>query len=443
MGGTAERAGQRSTTLAAIACLVLAGGVLAALGLWRGESLWNTSDGIYALTAREVLHGLGLYGDVAAAQPPPVYLAGAALLGIDDSLTALRAGLELVGLATALLVWLAVLRLTRRPWLAVAAGVMTPLTPVMLHENALLTPETLGAPLLLGLALVAARPGGAAGAGILAALATGTKLSFALPALAILAVSPVRARALAWFAGAGAVLAAGATAVWGTGLWEAIVVAQGQSGATAIATLPGLLAQEAWSALALVAGAALALALRARAADTPLLRTLSAAALGGLALGLTVVKLGSYVNVVQVAEPPLLVLAACGLAWATERGARWIAAGAVAAVLLVAQSGSLLLRPADPRPYTRPLAASGPARLLSADEVAAAAAAARACPPGMPYPGIPHVAFVAGRRAPGDQPDVFILGTDANRRFAERARAELAGACPAGAPVIGPDGRVG
>lgn len=425
-----------------LACLGLAALVLAALGLSRGDAFWSTSDGVYAMTARQLLDGLGIYGDVAAAQPPPVYLAGAALLGLHDSLSALRIGLELVTLGTALLVWAAVLRLTGRAWLAVVAGAITPLTPVMLHENALLTPETLGAPLLLGLALVAARPDRAAPAGALAALAVSCKLPFALPALAILLLSPARGRALLWFAGAGAALAAAGTAVWGADLWRSVVLAQAQSGNTAAENLPGLLAQEAWNALPLAVPAGLALALRARANDAALLRTVAAAAGGGLLLGLSVVKLGSYVNAVQVAEPPLLVLAACGVAWVLDRPLAWRAVAAGAVLLLAAQSGSLLVSPDDPRPYTRPFAESGPRRLLSPAEVEAHVRAARACPEGAPYPGVPYLAFVAGRRVPGDQPDLFILGTEENRRFAERAAADAAAACPAGAPVIDARGGV-
>ncbi|MFL5846605.1 MAG: hypothetical protein ACJ762_18125 [Solirubrobacteraceae bacterium] len=423
---------------ALLACGALTALLLLALGLLRGEAFWSTSDGVYALSARELLHGLDLYSGVAAAQPPPVYLAGAALLGVDDSLTMLRAGLELAALATALLVWLAVWRLTQRPWLAVAAGVATPLLPVMLHENALLTPETIGAPLLLGVAVLAARPGGAAWAGALAAVAASTKLSFALPALAVLLVSPVRRRAIAWFAGTGVLLAAAGTLIWGGDLWRSIITAQAQSGNTALRNLGGLLAQEGWNLIGLVVLAGLGL--RARVLDAELRRTVVAAAAGSLVLGLTVVKLGTYVNVVQVAEPPLLVLGAVGLASVTAR-ARVVAFACVA--LLVAQSGSLLIHPSDPRPYTRPFAESGPRRLLSDGQVERFARAPRACPAGAPYPGIPYLAFVAHRRAPGDQPDVFILNSESNGSFRARYQAELPAACPPGAPTVDPNGNAG
>lgn len=418
-----------------------AAALVAALSLWRGAAFWSTSDGVYALSARALLDGSDLYGDMAAAQPPGTYVVGAALLAAGDSLTALRAGLSLAPLLVALLVALAVLRLTGRRGLAAGAGLLAPLTPVMLHEHALLTPETLGAPLLLAVSIAAARAGGAPAAGLLAALTLTVKLSFAVPALAVLLAGAAPRRGVAWLAGAGALLAAVATAIWGGALWEGIVVAQGQSGATTPRNLAGLLAQEAWNALPLVAGAAIALALRRRAQDPALLRTLAAAAAGGLVLGLSVVKQGSYVNVVQVAEPPLLALAAGAAAWATGRGARAVllAAGA----LLAAQSASLLLDPADPRPATRPLAASGPRRLLAEDAVAAAAARARACPAGAPYPGIPFVAFVAHRPPPGGQPDPFILNAPANRGFAARYVAALARACPRDAPTVDARGDAG
>jgi hypothetical protein len=417
---------------AASACALLAAAVLTALGLWRGLSFWNPSDGIYAMSARLVLDGLGLYTDVAAAQPPPVYLAGAGLLALDDSATALRAGLEAWTLLTALLVFAAVLRLSGRRVLAVAAGVAAPLTPVMLHENALLTPETLGAPVLLGVALLVRHPRAAGAAG---AVAVAIKLSFALPVLAVLLWAPARRRGLAVFALAGLALAALGTAIWGLDVWRGIVVAQGQSGWTAPAALPGLLAQEAWNALPLAAGALVALALRDSARDPVLLGAVAVAAAGALALGLSVVKQGSYVNTIQAAEPLLLVLGVCGAAWAFERAGRARLVAAAALVLLAAQSASLLLSPADPVLHTRPFAAEGPRRLLAEHEVRAFARAAEACPATAPYPGVPWIAFVAERRVPGDQPDAFILGAAEYDDLERRAVAERAAACPADAPV--------
>ncbi|MEA2356669.1 MAG: hypothetical protein QOD61_2798 [Solirubrobacteraceae bacterium] len=427
-------------------CLLLTAALLAGLAVLRGEAFWSTSDGVYAVTARELLHGAALYHSVAAAQPPVVYLVGAGLLGLHDSLTALRAGLELAMLATAMLVWLAVLRLTRRPGLALIAGVLTPLTPLMLHENALLTPETLGTPLLLGCALLSARRGGAAAAGLLGAVCVATKLSFALPVLLILLAGRHRRRGLAFAAGGLVGLAGAGSLVFGVELWQSIVTAQQQTGFTPLHDALGLLGQEAWNELPLtvIAGVALLVG-RARALDPTLLRVMAATGVGCLVVGLSVVKLGSYVNTVQVAEPALVVLAACGAAWIHGRLGPWQLPSAVvaglAAALVLAESASLLLSPADPSVFTRPGASSGPRRLLASAQVRAAAGIARHCDPAAAYPGIPFIAFVAGRRVPGGQPDGFIVTVRENRRFALRADADRK-RCPTTVPEVDDRGDV-
>src|SRR5438045_9346612 len=89
----------------AVAVFLLGGiALLVALRIWQGDAYWSYSDGVYALTARLVLHGHALYRDVAAAQPPPVFYAGTLLLAVADSLDALRVGLSVVNLVTAALV---------------------------------------------------------------------------------------------------------------------------------------------------------------------------------------------------------------------------------------------------------------------------------------------------------------------------------------------------
>ncbi len=80
-----------------------------------------------------------------------------------------------------------------------------------------------------------------------------------------------------------------------------------------------------------------------------------------------------------------------------------------AAVLALLQVGSLLVRPGDPVLFTRPLATSGGERELSPAQVDAAVARIRACSAGSVTSGPPYLAFVAGRRIAGDQPDQFIL----------------------------------
>jgi hypothetical protein len=118
-----------------------------------------------------------------------------------------------------------------------------------------------------------------------------------------------------------------------------------------------------------------------------------------------------------VAEPPLLCLAVCGLTLAFRDHRRRltrttltrvaVAAGAVA--LGAAQSISILGWPDHPMLFERPLAASGPARVLSAQDVRATASQIRRCSPGAAYDGPPYLAFVAHRQAAGRQPDQFII----------------------------------
>jgi hypothetical protein len=51
-------------------------------------------------------------------------------------------------------------------------------------------------------------------------------------------------------------------------------------------------------------------------------------------------------------------------------------------------------------------------------------AAARRCPAAVAYSGSPYVAFLADRRMPGEQPDIFMLRyASADARFARRAAA--------------------
>jgi len=432
--------------------LVLAVGVDVVLALLRWKTFWSTPDGVYAMTAREVAHGGALYDDIAAAQPPLLYLFGAAELLISDTLTALRVGLELVQIATASLVLVAVWRLTRHRWLAVAAGVVTPLLPITLTQHALLTPETLAAPCLLGSALLASRATRRAsyGAGALACLAVACKLAFLIPALAIAAGGAARRRMASALTASLLVLAVAATLVFGSALWTSIVTAQFQTGTQSLHDLGGLWAQAAWNLAPLVGLALAGAALRERSLDGGLARTLLAGAAGSLCLGVSIVKLGSYVNVLAIAEPFLLIFGAAGGLWLWRQvksghpapaAARAAIACGLLAVFGAAQTLSTITSPSDPWLATRPFAASGPREIMSRARVTAAAVSASHCPPEAPYPGIAFIAFVAHRRVPGDQPDMFILSVPANRRLALRAAADR-GPCPTKVPVVDSRGEV-
>jgi hypothetical protein len=401
-------------------------GLLVVLAVWQRNGYWEYSDGVYAASARELLNGRDLYGQMAGAQPPLVYLVGALLLAMHDGLASIRAGMALFDLATAALTALVVWRLTQRRWLASGAGVVALLLPWSLHEHAQLTPETLAAPLILGSALLAARAPRAVLAGALGALAIACKLAFALPALLVALAAARRGLALASLVLGSALLAGLGTAIFGTDLWRETVVAQLQVGRHPLHYVGGLWAQAAWNLAPLLVPAVAAVVLRERAREPRLLLTTAAAALGGVLLIATVYKNGSYLNVVQLCEAPLLALAAAGAAWLVDARALAVLGASVCLALLgVAQVASLLVTPGDPRPFARPSAAAAPGRALSPGGVDRAADAARACPPGVAYSGPPYVAFVAGRRMPGHQPDQFIIANAReDARFARLAAAD-------------------
>ena len=422
-----------------LAWLVLAGAALVALAAWQGQSYWEYSDGVYSLSARQLLEGQALYRDFAGAQPPPLYLLGAGALALSDSPGAIRALMALCEAATSLLVLVAVWRLTRRPGIALGAALACLVTPWALREHAQLLPETVAAPLLMGAALAAARRGGGAGgavvAGVLGAVAVSFKVAFALPALAIVLAARERRRALSAFAAAGAVLALTFLLIFGEPLWSNVVAGQAQTGRAALDYVVRLWTQAGWNLAPLLVLAALAWPARAALVDAGLARSLLAAALGSLLLLLTLLKHGSWLTVVVVAEPPLLCLAACAVAAVLgeraapptvaphgPRRARALAALA-AVVLLVAQVASMLVAPDDPVLFTRPLASSAPARAMSDAEVARASAAIRRCPAGATYSGAPYLAFVAGRDIAGSQPDQFMINNAAGlERFRRAAR---------------------
>ena len=200
------------------------------LELVRGHADWGPSEGVYALSSRLLLDGGDLYGGLVASQPPWTYLFGAGVLWVHDSLDALRLACGLLQVLTALLAAEAVWRLTAQRLAAFAAAALVMLTPWATHQHGLLLPEQLGAPLLLGAALLASRPHSARWAGVLAGVAVFVKLPFLLPALLLIAVSPARATAARWALGAVAVQALVFTALYETGFWRHVVQAQAQAG---------------------------------------------------------------------------------------------------------------------------------------------------------------------------------------------------------------------
>lgn len=425
----------------ALGYLLAALPVIVALRTWRGTSYWEYSDGVYALTARMLLEGSSLYTEILAAQPPPLFYAAAAVLAAGDSIEALRAALVVPLVVTGLLVALAVWRLTAQRAVAVVAGVASLVTPWTLHEQTLLMPETFAAPLLMGAAVLAASPGRAAWAGAAAALAASFKLAFVLPLAALALVARDRGRYAVGAAGALAALWTIFLATHGSALLENVVQAQWQTGPQAPRVLGGLWLQAGWNLGPLVLLAALAWAFRRRAGDRPLLLSLAGLAAGCGALVLTLTKSGSYLNVLALAEPPLVALGAAGAWWlwlesrstvrapaASPRrrgapGALAVAAALGLMGLLGAQSLSLILEPARPAVFARPFTEATHGWTLSGAGVdRSARRSERRASNGRPELN-PFIAFVARRPIPGGQPDRFILQHAAVHSEARRAAA--------------------
>lgn len=397
---------RRSVSL--VAGLALGAATLALLHAWRGLEYWNYSEGVYALTARGLLAGADLYGDVVVAQPPGLVLAGGGLLAIDDSLGWLRLGVGAIQLAAGGLAGLAVWRLTRSVLATAATPAAFLLTPWAVREHGALTPELVVLPLLLGAALLASRRATAPAGAALAALAPFVKWPFILPAVAIVLLGADRRRAVAVGLATLVAQAALATAVFGAGFWEQSVLAQlAAEGRPTARTVAGYLGQAGWSLAGLVVAAAVAVRHRGALRDPVLARILAGGAVGALLTLLSVTKAGTALNVVVPLEALLVPLAVAGAALAI--GTRSRALASVALVFTAAQSVSLVVAPDTRAPFLYPTSERGAwGRQASTAEVRAIVAAIGACPPDRPYGGEPLFAYLADRRPPGGQPDGFL-----------------------------------
>src|SRR4051812_32110661 len=378
--------------------------VLVALHFWRGIEYWNYSEGVYAYTSRLFIDGGDLYGHVVVAQPPWQFLFGGAALEIHDSLTFLRLAVGLAQLGAGILSAVAVWRLTENPWATAIAPALTLLTPWALREHGALTPELLAPPVLLGAALLAARPRTAGYAGALAAVAPFIKWPYALALIAIVVFSPAPKRAAIGAAIAVAVQAVAFTAIFGFGLWDDTVLAQMASGRRGLDILKGVWGQAFWSLIGLVALAFLVWRERARLKDPALLRVLAALAVAMLATLITNTKDGTGLNVIVPIEAALVPVALSAVA---VTSLRWVAPVAIAFTL--AQSLSLVLEPHTATPFIYPTSQRGAwGRDSDTKQVEAAVAKAEACPRGVVYAGPPFIALLAHRAMPDDQPDQFL-----------------------------------
>jgi hypothetical protein len=413
----------------ALAYTLLAACVLAALYAWEHGAYVNYAEGVYVESAHLALHGAVPYRDFVAAHPPLLFYSGAALLAISDTIDAIRIGLAVVSLVTGGLVLAAVLRLTRSAPAAVLAGLVALVTPWALHEHATLEPETLGAPLLLAAALLAARPRTAAWGGVVAAVAVGVKWPFLLPGLAIAAFAAARVRFLAGLIAGFVAGVLVSFALFGPGrLYHQLVVAQQDVGWHTLHDTGGLLVQAAWNLLPLLVPAVAGALLWRRTEEPVLARTVLALAATALVLVATVAKTGTYLNTVRLAEPPLVVLGASGivlLARDARRHRAALAAIGVAVALGVAEIAAFVADPLHPGLFVRPGSAPAAAWAADAATVDRDVAAARRCTGRTAYSGAPYIAFLAGRPMPGGQPDGFLLAqTPVAAPFARAAAAD-------------------
>jgi len=431
-----------------IGSVLLGAAALVAVHVLLLHTYWDYSEGVYALTAHQMLHGGDLYGQIVGAQPPGVFLAGAALLAIHSSVEWLRFGVGCLQLAAGLIAARIVFRVTGNR----VATVLTPaamlLTPWAVHEHGALTPELVALPVMMGAALLSADPRRSVWAGVLCGVLVLIKLPLAIPAVVLVLLSAdVRRAAPA----AALTLAGGLAVTWlagGAGFWRDVIVAQLHSGSRSLGELTGFWAQAGWNVLGLLVAAAVAVRRRADARDRRLLTISIALGIANLVTFLSNFKLGTGLNITVPVEASLVPLAAIGTTFAfravvgttfafrapagrRRRRTRWAAtACAVGAVFTLAQSISLIASPHNPIPFLRAFSAPAWEITLTADQFGQAVRAARACPPGEAYGGAPLIALAAGRLLPAGQPDEFLPSHSVTLASVNAQIAAVRNVCP-------------
>lgn len=418
--------------------------VIAWVTATRWNTYWNFSEGVYAMTSRELIHGQDLYRGVVVAQPPNMFLVGGAALLVSDTLGGLRIAMDLFQLGGGLLAALAVWRMTGSRWLAAAMVPIAVALPWAVHEQGTLTPEVVVLPLLMGAAVLVARPRTAVIGGVLLALACFTKVPYLIPAVLVTIAVRTRWRVLLGLSVGLAVQALAGWLVFGDGLWNDAIVAQLQSRHRPVPVMLRIAEQAGWNLAGLLAGVVLLLivfvARRRRDTDPDQLRASFALALG---LGLTfasVLKKGTDLNILVPIELSLLPVAAVGWwsAWGAGRARAatiTIRATVVALVgLTVVQGPSLAVAPVREALFRRPGGGNVSGfqrrtfawgRYLGSGQVGAIVARARTCPAGEPWGGAPFFAFLADRRMPAGQPDLYIISqVRYHRRTLARVRAD-------------------
>lgn len=383
---------------------------------WRQD--WNVSEGTYALTARALLEGGDLYGDLVVAHPPLMFVFGAGVLALVDSLDLLRIVVVILQLATLGLLSLVVWRLTRSGWAAAVVAPLGVLLPWTVHEQGLFTAEPLALPLLAGAAVLGARPRGSAWAGALLAVAVGVKLPMLIPAFVGLWFVADRRRATVAFGVVLAVVIGGSLAGFGSGIVDQAILAQTEVDRHSPKYIAQITVQALWNLAPVLLGVVvLAVARRRgwRSEDEPQWRIAVGLALGIALSYASVLKDGTSLTVLPPIEALLLPLAVVGgwlgvsgvVAPGRRRAAHGVAG--LALVFFLMQPLSLLVdEQHGGRLFLRPF--SGPAWgvNLTREETDSQIAQLNRCPTHVASNLTTTVTFRARRRMPGDQPDTFL-----------------------------------
>jgi hypothetical protein len=391
----------------AVAGVVLGAAVLALVHVVLRDTYWDYSEGVYALSAHLTLHGHALYTGFVGAQPPGVFLVGAALLAAHDGLEWLRLGVAAFQLGAGMIAAGIVWRLTGSRAGALLTPAVMLLTPWAVHEHGALTP-------------------------VLCGLLPVVKVPFLVPAVVVVALSADPRRSGRWAVGS-VLVAYGVTAgLAGESFWREVFVAQAHTGARSLGSLAGYWAQAGWNLVGLLVCAGVSVLGRGRLRDARLFRLAAGLAAAMLLVFVSNVKVGTSLNITVPVEAALMPLAVCGavLAFRGGRSRLPLTICGLAVAFTMAQSVSVMASPAHPVPFLRAGSRSAWGAQMTVSQLRVAVARARACPPGVPYSGPPLIAFVAGRTMPAGQPDQFI--TTHSRTLAEVARriAAVARVCP-------------
>lgn len=406
----------------------------AALLKLRWHQDWNVSEGTYALTARALAEGGDLYGDLVVAHPPLMFVFGAGVLSLGDSLDLLRIVVVVLQLGALGMLSLVVWRLTRSGWATAFVAPLGVLLPWTVHEQGLFTAEPLALPLLAGAAVLGARPHGSAWAGALLAVAVGVKLPMLIPALVGLWFVADRRRATVAFGAVLVVVVGGSLAAFGTGVVEQAILAQTEVDRHSPKYIAEITVQAGWNLAPVLLGVlALVVAHRRgwRSADEAQWRMAVGMAVGIALTYASVLKDGTSLTVLPPIEALLLPLAVVGgwlwvsgvVAPARRRAVR-VAAALALAFLLIQPLSLLTDARHGGRLFLRPFSGAAWGINLARDETDSQVAQLTQCPAPVASNLTTTVTFRAQHRMPGDQPDTFLLSRA--RRLADAQRAVVA-----------------